>query len=77
VACPLLDEKGRGQIEEFDLDEMQDGYALDTEDHEAQLKAQHIAEQIAMEVRRPGRQDRRQAGAVVMKEIDESTRRVH
>jgi hypothetical protein len=67
----LLDEKGRGQIEEFDLDEMQDGYALDTDDHEAQLKAQHIAEQIAMEFDVRVDKIDRKTGAVIMKEIDE------
>ena len=70
-ALSLLDEKGRGQIEEFDLDEMQDGYALDTEDHEAQLKAQHIAEQIAMEFDVEVDKIDPKTGAVVMKEVDE------
>ena len=67
----LLDEKGRGQIEEFDLDEMQDGYALDTDDHAAQLKAQHIAEQIAKEFEVEADEIDPDTGAVVLIEVDE------
>src|SRR5262245_48449838 len=62
---------GKGQIDEFDIDEMEDGYALETADHEQQLKAHHLVTQMSKDMDIMVDKIDPDTGAVIMEDVDE------